>query len=503
MGTKIKYNVTDFKNAIKYCQDAYNELTSIKEPDGEISIQMKYVLKCYMDVLGTICNNILMQKDAISNIYNALENVDGNTQKSGIAETERQKALALAEENRRRKRVEQQQKHGSGIAETERQKALALAEENRRRKQQTKGNNNTSSSYSTNTQTVNNSAPSGLVTGVIGLPAMVVKPTESDVKTPIQPTVDIRTESYQKLENLLKNGTITSETTALYDTLKTLGMGDEADSLLKKYGYVASKDANGNTVISKIKSETTKTDSTKVPNNSNTDKKNNDSDNDKKNTDSDDEVVAPEVKPADNNQANDSSKNSYTNVDRKEYSSGNRKDISGNTDASTTQNTETKPETSNDTNTIKDNSNKVLDSKNKTNVINITDDSTSDSKKSSGMGAAVPIGLGAIATGAAAVAGVRYVKNRHEGQEEYDEDYDDEDNKLDDGNNQYVDSAQYSNENDYTSDDYLGPAGSTYTDVDNNDVEDNYVDPEELETDSDDSDFSNDKVLEQLNFDGQ
>ena len=494
MGTKIKYNVTDFKNAIKYCQDAYNELTSIKEPDGEMSIQMKYVLKCYMDVLGTICNNIIMQKDAISNIYNTLENVDGNTQTSGMAETERQKALALAEENRRRKRVEQQQKHGSGIAETERQKALALAEENRKRKQQTKGNNNTNSSYSTNNQTVNNSAPSNLATGVIGLAAARSAPNEKDVNTPIEPTVDVRTESYQKLENLLKNGTITSETTALYDTLKTLGKGDEADSLLKKYGYVASKDANGNTVISKIKSETTKTDSTKIPNNSNTDKKN---------SDSDTEVVASEVKPTDNKKENNSNKNSYTTVNRKEYSSGNRKDISGNNNASTTQNTETKPGTSNATNAIKDNSNKVLDRKDKTNVINITDDSTSNSKKSGGMGAAVPIGLGAIATGAAAVAGVRYVKNRHDNQEEYDEEYDDEDNKLEDSNDQYVDSAQYSNENDYTSDDYLGPAGSTYTDVNSNDIEDNYVDPEELEADSDDSDFSNDKVLEQLNFDGQ
>lgn len=387
---------------------------------------------------------------------------------------------------------------GAELAENERQKGEAHLKELEEQRRKRQGNNNSNgggiNSYSTNTQTVNNSAPSGLVTGVIGLPAATIVPNEKDVNTPIQPTVDVRTESYQKLENLLKNGTITSETTALYDTLKTLGKGDEADSLLKKYGYVASKDANGNTVISKIKSETTKTDSTKVPNNSNTDKKNNDSDT---------EVVASEVKPTDNKQENNSNKNSYTTVNRKEYSSGNRKDISGNNNASATQNTETKPETSNATNTIKDNSNKVLDRKDKTNVINITDDSTSNSKKSGGMGAAVPIGLGAIAAGAAAVAGVRYVKNRHDNQEEYDEEYDDEDNKLEDSNDQYVDSAQYSNENDYTSDDYLGPAGSTYTDVNSNDIEDNYVDPEELEADSDDSDFSNDKVLEQLNFDGQ
>lgn len=387
---------------------------------------------------------------------------------------------------------------GAELAENERQKGEAhlkeMEEERNKRynKPSTSGSNY--SSYSTNTQSVTSSAPSNLATGIIGLPAMVITPNENEVKTRIQPTIDIRTESYQKLENLLKNGTITSETTALYDTLKTLGMGDEADSLLKKYGYVASKDANGNTIISKIKSGSTENDSTKVPSGSDTDKKNNDSDT---------EVVASEVKPTDNKKENNSNKNSYTTVNRKEYSSGNRKDISGNNNASTTQNTETKPGTSNATNTIKDNSNKVLDRKDKTNVINITDDSTSNSKKSGGMGAAVPIGLGAIAAGAAAVAGVRYVKNRHDNQEEYDEEYDDEDNKLEDSNDQYVDSAQYSNENDYTSDDYLGPAGSTYTDVNSNDIEDNYVDPEELEADSDDSDFSNDKVLEQLNFDGQ
>ncbi len=494
MGTKIKYNVTDFKNAIKYCQDAYNELTSIKEPDGEISIQMKYVLKCYMDVLGTICNNILMQKDAISNIYNALENVDGNTQTSGMAETERQKALALAEENRRRKRVEQQQKHGSGIAETERQKALALAEENRRRKQQSKGNNNTSSSYSTNTQSVTNSAPSNLATGIIGLPSMVITPNENEVKTRIQPTVDVRTESYQKLGNLLKNGTITSETTALYDTLKTLGMGDEADSLLKKYGYEASKDANGNTIISKIKSGSTENDSTKVPSGSNTDKKNNDSDG---------EVVAPEAKPSDNNKKENSNKTSYTTVTRKEYASSNRKYTSG--DGSTTQVTDSTPNTTDKNTSIIDNSGKELPKHNKPNgkVITIDDDVPNVTKKSNGIGAAIPIGLGAIAAGAAATAGVRYVKKRHDNQEEYDEEYDDENNALDDNNNQYVDSAEYNSGDDYTSDDYLGPAGSTYTDVNANDTEDNYVDPEELETDSDDSDFSNDKVLEQLNFDGQ
>lgn len=387
---------------------------------------------------------------------------------------------------------------GAELAENERQKGEAhlkeLEEERKKRynKPSTSGSNY--SSYSTNTQSVTNSAPSNLATGIIGLPAMVITPNENEVKTRIQPTVDIRTESYQKLENLLKNGTITSETTALYDTLKTLGMGDQADSLLKKYGYVASKDANGNTIISKIKSGSTENDSTKVPSGSNTDKNNNDSDG---------EVVAPEVKPSDNNKKENSNKTSYTTVTRKEYASSNRKYTSG--DGSTTQVTDSTPNTTDKNTSIIDNSGKELPKHNKPNgkVITIDDDVPNVTKKSNGIGAAIPIGLGAIAAGAAATAGVRYVKNRHDNQEEYDEEYDDEDNKLEDSNDQYVDSAQYSNENDYTSDDYLGPAGSTYTDVNANDTEDNYVDPEELETDSDDSDFSNDKVLEQLNFDGQ
>lgn len=387
---------------------------------------------------------------------------------------------------------------GAELAENERQKGEAhlkeMEEERKKRYNRPSTSGSNYSSYSTDTQSVTSSAPSNLATGIIGLPAMVITPNENEVKTRIQPTVDIRTESYQKLENLLKNGTITSETTALYDTLKTLGMGDEADSLLKKYGYVASKDANGNTIISKIKSGSTENDSTKVPSGSNTDKKNNDSDG---------EVVAPEVKPSDNNKKENSNKTSYTTVTRKEYASSNRKYTSG--DGSTTQVTDSTPNTTDKNTSIIDNSGKELPKHNKPNgkVITIDDDVPNVTKKSNGIGAAIPIGLGAIAAGAAATAGVRYVKKRHDNQEEYDEEYDDENNALDDNNNQYVDSAEYNSGDDYTSDDYLGPAGSTYTDVNANDTEDNYVDPEELETDSDDSDFSNDKVLEQLNFDGQ
>ena len=468
----IIFDKGKMKDAIDTLQDVYDTLKNIKyEYHYDISISMKKIIDCYREAISLFSAVILDKKEVLNRLYTNLTNADNQQTNTS---------------------------HGGGeLAENERQKGeahLKEMEEERKKwydKPSTSGSNY--SSYSTNTQSVTSSAPSNLATGIIGLPAMVITPNENEVKTRIQPTVDIRTESYQKFENLLKNGTITSETTALYDTLKTLGMGDEADSLLKKYGYVASKDANGNTIISKIKSGSTKNDSTKVPSGSNTDKKNNDSDG---------EVVAPEVKPSDNNKNGNSNKTSYTTVTRKEYASPNRKS-SG--DGSTTQVTDSTPNTTDKNTSIIDNSGKELPKHNKTNgkVITIDDDVPNVTKKSNGIGAAIPIGLGAIAAGAAATAGVRYVKNRHDNQEEYDEEYDDENNALDDNNNQYVDSAEYNSGDDYTSDDYLGPAGSTYTDVNANDTEDNYVDPEELETDSDDSDFSNDKVLEQLNFDGQ
>lgn len=470
---KIIFDKGKMKDAIDTLQDVYDTLKNIKyEYHYDISIPMKKIIDCYREAISLFSAIILDKIEVLNRLYTNLTNADNQQTNTS---------------------------HGGGeLAENERQKGEAhlkeLEEERKKRynKPSTSGSNY--SSYSTNTQSVTNSAPSNLATGIIGLPAMVITPNENEVKTRIQPTVDIRTESYQKLENLLKNGTITSETTALYDTLKTLGMGDEADSLLKKYGYVASKDANGNTIISKIKSGSTENDSTKVPSGSNTDKKNNDSDG---------EVVAPEAKPSDNNKKENSNKTSYTTVTRKEYASSNRKYTSG--DGSTTQVTDSTPNTTDKNTSIIDNSGKELPKHNKPNgkVITIDDNVPNVTKKSNGIGAAIPIGLGAIAAGAAATAGVRYVKKRHDNQEEYDEEYDDENNALDDNNNQYVDSAEYNSGDDYTSDDYLGPAGSTYTDVNANDTEDNYVDPEELETDSDDSDFSNDKVLEQLNFDGQ
>lgn len=329
-------------------------------------------------------------------------------------------------------------------------------------------------------------------------------PAKLVVNTPVEPTVDVRTESYNKLEGILKSGIITSEVGVLYDTLKTFGMGNEADSLLNKYGYRASKDENGNTVISKI------TEENEIPiNDANSNQTDNDqsSNESKTNEKNDSEVVASEVESTTNdvntnvnnsNSTEQSNNETYNNVRKTNYSSSNTGGGNANSNTEAVGNNNIS-ETANEPSSIVDNSNKVIEKKPSTNVVSIKDDSSTSSKKSSGMGAAIPIGLGAIATGAAAVAGVRYVKNRHENQEEYDEDYDDENNQLDDNNSEYIDSAEYNNESDYTNDDYLGPAGSTYTDVDaDNNVDDSYVDPEDLEIDTDD-DFSDDTVLKQLN----
>ena len=70
-----------------------------------------------------------------------------------------------------------------------------------------------------------------------------------------------------------------------------------------------------------------------------------------------------------------------------------------------------------------------------------------------------------VATGAAAVAGARYIKNKKEST--YDDNYDDENNDLGDDNSDYSYSDTSSNydSDSYMSDDYLGPAGSSYTDT--------------------------------------
>lgn len=137
-------------------------------------------------------------------------------------------------------------------------------------------------------------------------------------------------------------------------------------------------------------------------------------------------------------------------------------------------------------------------------VKTLEDDSTTSSSKSSGksgLSAAVPLGLGVVATGAAAVAGARYIKHRKDSSYE-DENYDDENNNLDEGNDySYTDNSSNYDDS-YMSDDYLGPAGSSYTDTNldensnNSDsVSDSYIDSEEYEDDSNDDDL----VLRDLN----
>lgn len=120
-------------------------------------------------------------------------------------------------------------------------------------------------------------------------------------------------------------------------------------------------------------------------------------------------------------------------------------------------------------------------------ISSISSTKSTSSKKSSGLGAAVPIGLGIAATGAAAVAGVRYVKNKKLN-EDYDENYDDENNDV------YEDEVP--SDSAYMADDYLGPEGSSYTEVpDDNE----YTDAEALEEEAGVSDFSEDAALNELN----
>ena len=119
-------------------------------------------------------------------------------------------------------------------------------------------------------------------------------------------------------------------------------------------------------------------------------------------------------------------------------------------------------------------------------------------KESKSSNIAIPIGLGIAATGAAAVAGVRFVKNRKQN-EDVDETYDDENNDIDDY-------ESGSDDSEYMKDDYLGPAGSMYTDTDlpeDNELSEipddtQYTDAGQLEEELEDDDFSEDEVLNDL-----
>lgn len=316
------------------------------------------------------------------------------------------------------------------------------------------------------------------------LPNLIV-----DTNAIIKPTVNIRIQELENLENYLKSGDLASATSS-YDFLKALGNEKEANELLSKYGYKVTTE-NGKTVISKITNDTT-------TDNSNT--------NNQTNNTNEGEVIATETPTTDNsnnqtttivenNPSNqETTKNNQTSSNNTNYSNSNNQTVVENTSTNTEETSTTipseTPPTTDKTTEVPDSIKDSTKSDKKTNVVSITDDSkTTTTKKSSGLGTAIPIGLGTIATGAAAVAGVRYVKNRHDNQEEYDESYDDENNNLD-NDGEYVDTAQYDSGESYMDDDYLGPKDNNVS------SEDSYVDPEDLE---EIDNFSDDAILEDLN----
>lgn len=318
--------------------------------------------------------------------------------------------------------------------------------------------------------------------GVVSMvPATKLVLDNDTTATIVSPVDDVRNEALQQLDTYLKKGDLGAALTS-YKLLKALGSDKEADEYLKKYGYkVMEKD--GDYIITKIEDPNPSNSNTNI-NKNQTETPNN----------SNNEVVAEEVASPSNNVSNTNTNQRQNvvrtnNVNNNQQSATNNPSIESNATNSTSSTPNDGQPSINKTNDIKTN---------KSNIVTIKDDTPTSTKKSSGIGTAIPVGLGTIAVGAAAVAGVRYAKNKKKDQEDYDENYDDENNDLD-NDNEYVDSAQYNNDNDYTADDYLGPAGSNYTDVDSDSIEDDYVDPEELEPDEDE-DLSSDIVLDQLNL---
>lgn len=127
-------------------------------------------------------------------------------------------------------------------------------------------------------------------------------------------------------------------------------------------------------------------------------------------------------------------------------------------------------------------------------VISIPEEETptKSTNKKSGLGTAIPVGLGVAAVGAAAVAGARYIKNRKLN-EDVDDSYDDENNNLEYTEDGY---EEIPSDSAYMQDDYLAPEGSEYTEIPD---ENQYTDAEELEEAAGVNSFSEDAALNDLN----
>lgn len=453
MGTLINYKSLDFDMAIKRLKEAYDELNSIRyDSSSEISIPMKNVINNYGEAIKAVCNNILNVKGELNGLYTRLKYEDAKKVNSNGMDD-------LQEENRKKKRLEQIRQHGSGIAETERQKALDLQEKNRKSKQK---------KYSSGTGGTN-SYTTPLATSIVTVTGIQKNATDTNAKVG----------DSSNFTNIFENGNINDVSKIERkgtDTTATTTNGNDNTGTTNNGNNTSTSNSNSNT---KTVGQEEKSTIGTTPNKSNND-----------------DTTSDKIKNQSKQTNEKNNKNSYTTVTRKEYASPNRQNITGN-DNSNDQINSTKTDTNDKSNTIVNKSGEILKKKTDSTgkVITIGDDSTesTSTKKSNVVGNAF-IGLGVVAAGAAAVAGARYAKKKHDDQEEYN----DEDDQLDDNNQEYVDSAQYNNEEDYTSDDYLGPASNNSTI--NSSINSNYVDPEDLEEDSDYFNSSDDTVLEQLNL---
>ncbi len=295
-----------------------------------------------------------------------------------------------------------------------------------------------------------------------------------------------------------KNGEVVAVTKKNIQSNSKTDVGKNANSSNKSKTDTGKNSTSDNTIDTSKKDDNTTSDTIDTTDNNTTVDNNSNADNNTtvdNNQDTTTEVVATEVTESDNSDTStpSSSNENYNESYSYEESSDNEAEDIQSTDSLPTESDTTSTETlgtEEDDNDLDDSTTVKKASK----VVTIDDEpdiSESDSTKSSGLGVAVPLGLGAIGTGAAAVAGVRYVKNRHDNAEEYLDDYNEENidtNSFSD-DSQYVDSAQYELDDTYD-DQYDGPAGSTYHDIDAEDADDSidqpqtetsYVDPEELE----------------------
>lgn len=541
MAKVLNETMKQLKKCSDYCENAHDKITSASSLRGFLDTYPNTIVekpsKKVIEIVDIAKNVVSLEKDRANEIYNNLKHVDKSKPKTKSLETSAAKALKAGNKKVAIEKLNKLEQNGSSglvtkilkefgykaVYKSNAKSVLVIYSlkkiKDKKTKKDTKNKATTGAVASTVSKTITSKKE------VKATNAKVTKKTTSKATT----VASLK----KRLKKALKKGDASA--VAAYTLLASAIGKKKAKAYANKLGYNVKYKNNKAVSLNKMKEkdilnvgkESNKDKDTNNTNNTTTTDKNenrepsntingnntdtninNDNNNNNNTQDNKNDVVAnednintkpeqPSTPSENNNEASTNNTNSSSNnYIKEEESSGNNASVNGGTGVEDNGNISDVQEGNmgNDIPAdLDDDLDELPKKKNKVTTID-TDTEVKETKKSGGLRAAVPLGLGTIATGAAAVAGVRYLKNRNES-ENYDdsEDYDQE----------YIDSAEYASDED----EYSGPSGSIYTDVSENSVDDlyteneleeSYIDPDNLEEENDD-DFSNDKAFEEIN----